>query len=146
MQVYLLKDVPGKGKAGEVINVNDGYGKNYLVKNKLGIVADDAVIAKVKAKAQSDAFHTEQDKARIRDIIKKLEDVVVVLTVKVGEGGKMFGSVTSTEIARGLVEKGFEIEKRDIVMPEAIKMVGEYKIKVKFNYGLEGNFKLKVEG
>jgi len=144
MQIYLLKDLPGKGKAGEIINVNDGYGKNFLIKNKIGVLADAGIVSKVAAKKESDAFHIEQEKAKIKVIIAKLADVTVTIIAKVGEGGKMFGSITGTEIAKALADKGFEIEKRNIVLPEPIKAVGTYKMKVKFQYGLEGTFQVIV--
>ncbi|MCL2755702.1 MAG: 50S ribosomal protein L9 [Firmicutes bacterium] len=144
MQVYLLKDLPGKGKAGEIINVNDGYGKNFVIKNKIGQVVTPEILAKVKSKNESDAFHTEQDKARIREIIAKLEGTIVTLTAKIGEGGKMFGSITSTEITKELADQGFEIDKKNIILPEPIKTLGEYKIRVKYNYGLEGSFTVIV--
>lgn len=146
MQIYLLKDLPGKGKAGEIINVNDGYGKNFLIKNKIGTAVDAAVLSRVRAKADSDAFKMAEEKAAIGEIIKKLEGATITLTAKVGEGGKMFGSVTATEISKALEDQGISIEKRNIVLGEPIKNVGEYKIKVKFSYGLEGNFLLKVMG
>ena len=144
MQIYLLKDLAGKGKAGEIINVNDGYGKNFLIKNKIGVAVTPEVLSKVKSQNEAQAFHTAEDKARISGIITKLADVVVSLKASVGEGGKMFGSITATEIAKALAELGFEIEKRNIVLPEPIKSTGEYKLKVKFPYGMEGTFKCLV--
>jgi len=144
MQVYLLKDLPGKGKAGEIIEVNDGYGKNYVIKNKVGTAVTPEILSKVKSKNEANAFHIAQDKERIKGIIAKLADVVVNLTAKIGEGGKMFGSITSAEIAKTLEEQGFEIEKKNIVLTEPIKTLGEYKIKVKYNYGLEGSVRVVV--
>jgi len=146
MQVYLLKDLAGKGKAGEIIEVNDGYGKNFVIKNKIGTAVTPEILSRVRAKKESDAYHVAQDKERIKSIIAKLNDVVVNLTAKVGEGGRMFGSITSAEIAKALNDMDFEIEKKNIVLPEPIKTLGEYRIKVKYNYGLEGSFKLIVSG
>ena len=145
MQIKLLKDLPGKGKAGDIINVNDGYGKNFLIKNKIGVLADAAIMAQVKAKRESENFRTEQDKAAIRELIAKLDGATVTIKAKVGEGGKMFGSITATEVAKGLAEQGFEIEKRNIVLTEPIKALGTYKLKVKFQYGLEGSFTCVVK-
>ena len=138
MQIYLLKDLPEKkAKAGEIINVNDGYGKNFLIKNKIGVLADSSIIAKVKAKAQSDDFHTQQEKQRIREVIARLSDAEVIIKAKVGDG-KLFGSVTGGEIATELKSMGFEIEKRDILMAEPIKSLGTYKLRIKFAHSLEG--------
>ena len=146
MQIYLLKDLPGKGKAGEVITVNDGYGKNYLVKNKIGVVADAGILAKVKAKRESDDFRMNEEKSEIKGIVEMLAQTVVTLKAKVGESGKMFGSITGTEVARALMDAGFNIDKRDIILPEAIKSVGNFTVKVKFAYGIGGQFTLAVVG
>ena len=139
MQVYLLKDVPGKGKAGEVITVNDGYGRNFLVKQGMARVADSGVLSSVKAKADSQSFHKEQEIQAIKDVIKRLETAVVALSVKKGANGKVFGSITGEQIAAGLKALGFDIDKKNLVF-DTIKDVGEYKIKVKFNHGLSGGF------
>lgn len=143
MQVYLLKDLPGKGKAGEIINVNDGYGKNFLIKNKLATAVDNKILSDVKAKKDSDSFKVSEEKKEIQNVIEHLAAKTVTLVAKLGEGGKMFGSITATEIAKEL--EGLNIEKRSIVLPEPIKTVGTYKIKCKFNYGMVGEFTLIVE-
>jgi large subunit ribosomal protein L9 len=145
MQVYLLKDLPGKGKKGEIIAVNDGYGKNFIIKNKIGTLVDNNVRNLVESKAKSADFHKAEEIKATKEIIAKLEEIVVTMAVSVGETGKMFGSVTATEIAGELSRLGFNLDKRNIVLSEPIKTVGSYKIKVRFNYTLEGNFTLKVE-
>jgi len=146
MQVYLLKDLPGKGKAGEIINVNDGYGKNFIIKNKIGTAVDKSVLARVKEKNDSDSFRIAEEKKEIQAIIAELKGTHIKITAKVGDGGKMFGSITSAEIATALSEKGFNIDKRNIALSEPIKVVGTYNIKVKFTYTMEGEFKLTIEG
>ena len=143
MKVYLLKDVPGKGKAGEIIDVNDGYAKNYLIKNKLAQPVDSKILNEVKGKKDSDAFKIAEEKKEIQAVIDKLSLAAVTISVKLGESGKMFGQVTGREIANALSEKGINIEKRNIVS-EPIKTVGTYKIKVRFNYGMQGEFRLEV--
>ena len=143
MQIYLLRDVPGKGKAGEIINVNDGYGKNFLVKNKFGQIVTPQILAQVRAKQESDAFRLAAEKAQISDIIKRLGATIIYVSAKVGDG-KLFGAVTGSEIAKALVAAGFEIEKRNIVLPEPIKALGEYKLVVNFAHGMKGEFKLHV--
>lgn len=144
MRVYLLKDLAGKGKKGEIIEVNDGYGKNFIIKNKIGIAADNALAAEVKAKKEADNFHTAQDKKAIAARIAELEKATVTLKAKVGDTGKMFGSVTGTEVSLALKDAGFDIDKRDIVITEPIKAVGTYKLKVKFPYAMSGNFTLEI--
>ncbi|MDR0462351.1 MAG: 50S ribosomal protein L9 [Christensenellaceae bacterium] len=143
MQIYLLKDVAGKGKRGEVISVNDGYGKNFLVKNGYGKVADNSVMSQVNSKKQSITFHKEQDIEATKKICARLEGVTVTIIAKMGANGKMFGGITGTEIAGELNKQGFEIDKKDLVF-DAIRGIGEYKIKVKFNHGLTAQFALRV--
>jgi len=144
MQVYLLKDLPGKGKAGEIINVNDGYGRNFIIKNGIGKPVDNSIKTAVEAKQQSDAFHRKEEIAAINEICKKLSEVTVTLFAKVGTTGKLFGSVTGQEIATELGKQGFSIDKKNLVF-EPVKEIGSYKIKVKFNFGLESSFVLEVK-
>ena len=143
MKVFLTKDLPGKGRAGEIINVNDGYGKNFIIKNGLGRFVSGADIAHVTDKAQSNAFHKNEEITAIREICKRLVDTTVSLGVKTGANGKMFGSITGAEIAAELEKLGFKIEKRHLVF-DPIKETGIYKIKAKFNHSLECTFNLEV--
>ncbi|MCL2228987.1 MAG: 50S ribosomal protein L9 [Firmicutes bacterium] len=143
MKIYLLKDVPGKGKTGDIINVNDGYGKNFLLKQGLGRLADSGVMSHVEAKQQSNDFHKQEAIKAIKEVIEKLKSVKLTFACKIGQGGKMFGGVTGTEIASGLKEQGFDIDKRNLVF-DAIKSVGVYNVKCKFEYGLVGSFKIQV--
>ncbi|MCL2851159.1 MAG: 50S ribosomal protein L9 [Firmicutes bacterium] len=144
MKVLLRKDLAGKGKAGEIINVNDGYGKNFVIKNGYGVLVTNEIEAQVKAKSESDTFRISEEKKQIAGIIKKLEDAEVTIIAKIGDNGKLFGSITGGDIEKALVEKGFEIEKRNIVLPEPIKAIGIYKVKVKFSYGMAGEIKVNV--
>ncbi|MDR0975480.1 MAG: 50S ribosomal protein L9 [Christensenellaceae bacterium] len=145
MQIYLLKDVKGKGKAGDIINVNDGYGMNFLVKNKLGKVADNAVLSEKKARDDSKNFHREEEIISYKALVNKLRDITVALDCKKGENGRLFGAITATEIADGLKKLGIEIDKRWIDTLIAIKQTGEYKIQVKFPYQIVGEFSLVVK-
>jgi large subunit ribosomal protein L9 len=145
MQIYLLKDLKGHGKSGDIISLNDGYAKNFVIKNKIGRAVDNAVIAEIKAKQASIQFKTEQETAEIKKIIEKLKSVSVVLSAKVGVSGKMFGSITSAEIAAELFKHGIEIDKKTIVLPEPIKTVGAYKINVKFAHNLHGEILVSIE-
>ena len=143
MQVYLIKDLPSKGKAGDIINVNDGYGRNYIIKNGIGKNVDNAILSKVQAKKASDTFHKQEEITAIKQLVHKLENVKVTIACKVGANGKMFGAVTSAEIVSELAKSDFNIDKKNLVF-EPIKELGEYKIKVKFNHGLNAEFTLEV--
>jgi len=143
MQIYLIKDLPGKGKAGDIVNVNDGYGRNFVIKNGFGKVVDNAVLSQVKAKQQSCEFHKQEDIAAVKEICKRLEQIKVTMSRKVGANGKMFGAVTASEIMAEVNKLGFSIDKKNLVT-ETIKDLGSYKIKVKFNHGLSAEFMLEV--
>ena len=145
MQIYLLKDLAGQGKKGEIINVNDGYGRNYVIKNGYGKVVDNAVLSAVNAQKASADFHRAEDIAATRAIIERLAGTRVKIAVKAGANGKLFGSVTNGTLAVELTKFGFHIDKKQIAV-DAIHGVGEYKIKVKFNYNLTGEFILEVVG
>ena len=145
MQVYLLKDLPGRGKAGEIISVNDGYGRNFVIKNGFGRVVDNAVLAQVRAKQQSCEFHKGQEIERLKKICERLGQVTLEMKRKVGANGKMFGAVTASEITAEVNKLGFEIDKKNLVT-ETIKDLGAYKVKVKFNHGLSAEFALQVIG
>jgi len=143
MQIYLLKDLPGKGKAGEIINVNDGYGKNFLIKNGIGRAVDNSIRAQVQAKQDSQAFHKSEEIAATRELCKKLENANIKLAVKAGENGKLFGSVTGQEIANELNKQGYKVDKKNLVF-EPIKGLGAYRIKVKFAHSLETQISVEV--
>ena len=143
MQIYLLKDLPGIGRAGQIINVNDGYGRNFVIKQGFGKPVDNAILSQVRAKQQSCEFHKAQDQSAVKQICDKLSQVKITLARKVGEGGKMYGALTSSEVTAEVNKLGFTIDKKNLVM-DTIKELGTYKIKVKFNYGLTAEFTLEV--
>ena len=131
MKVILLADVKGQGKKNDIINVNDGYGKNFLIKNGLAAPATIDAVNKAEAfKAKEARIREEQRQKALADA-KKLSSVVVNITANHGEQGRIFGSITSKEIAEQLVAQGYEVDKKNIVLKEPIKTVGKYTLSVK---------------
>lgn len=132
MKVILLEDVRGTGKKGEVKEVSDGYAKNFLLKNKKAIVADSVNLNVNAQKIQSDEFHEQQRIKEFTQMKADLKDKQFDICVKVGENGKLFGAITTKEIADAIT-KGFEkpVEKRQIVLKEPIKTIGNFKVEVK---------------
>jgi len=145
MKKYLLKDLKGHGKAGQVVNLNDGYAKNFVIKNKIGKPVDNATRSDMKAKADSEAYKTQTEIAAIKAQITALKQTPITLYGKVGANQKLFGSITSTEIANALAEKGIKLDKRLIVMNEPIKTVGTYNVNIKYNHQLSGTIIVHVE-
>ena len=139
MQVYLVKDLPGKGKKGDIINVNDGYGRNFILKNKIGTAVDSSLLNQVKQRQESDDFKMREEIKATRELAAKLEGTAVVIKARFGEGGKMFGSVTAAEIAAQL-----GLDKRFVQLAEPIKAVGVYKVRCKLLHGIEAVVSVEI--
>lgn len=145
MRIIFLKDVKGSGKEGEITNVSDGYARNYLLKNGLAKEANDVSIAQNKQQKESNAFHKSVEVAEAKKLAKNIETKTVNLSVKCGENGKIFGSITSKEIAEELAKQGVEIDKKKIVLDSPIKNSGIYTIIAKVYPEITAKFKLIVK-
>jgi len=132
MKVILLEDVRGTGKKGEVKEVSDGYAKNFLLKNKKAVVADSVNLNVNAQKKSADAFHEQERIKEFSRIKEQLKDKEFDVFVKVGENGKLFGAITTKEVA-DVVTKNMNItlDKRQVVLPEPIKTIGKFKIELK---------------
>jgi len=146
MKVILQADVKGHGKKGEMVNVSDGYARNFLLPKKLAVQATTENINVMKQQDKARAKKLEEDKAAAREIAAKLEEIQVKITAKAGaDGGKLFGSVTSKEIAESLSEQhGVVIEKNKIVQEDPIKTFGPYDIKCKLGFEITGTIHVLV--
>ncbi len=145
MKVILLQDVKGSGKKGELVNVSDGYGRNYLLPHKLAIEADAKAINEMKNAELSKQYKIEQEKLKAAEDAEKLKDCTLTVTAKAGKGGKLFGSVTSKEIAAELKKNfGIDIDKRKIVPESDIKAFGVYNCEVKLYAGISAKIKVMV--
>ncbi len=145
MKVILLQDVKSLGKKGEIVNVSDGYARNFVLPKKLGLEANTANLNDLKLqKANADKVAQEQFEAA-KELAALLETKEVVLKMKSGEGGRAFGSVSSKEIAVAAREQcGLELDKKKIQLPEAIKALGAYEVAVKLHTKVTGKLKVKV--
>jgi len=140
MKVILQQDVKGKGKKGELVNVSDGYARNFLIPKKLAVVATPENMTVMKQQEKARQKKMEADKAKANEISTKLGDVLVKINARSGgDGGKLFGSITSKEIAEELQKQhGIEIEKNKIIQEEPIKSFGSYEIKCKLGFEITG--------
>lgn len=145
MKVILLQDVKSLGKKGEIVNVSDGYARNFVLPKKLGVEANTSNMNDLKLqKANADKVAQEQLEAA-RELAALLETKEVVLRMKSGEGGRAFGSVSSKEIAAAAkTQCGLELDKKKIQLPEAIKALGVYEVNVKLHTKVTGRLKVKV--
>lgn len=140
MKVILQQDVKGQGKAGQLVDVSDGYARNYLLPRKLAVAATNENVTAMKQQEKSRLRKLDADKATAREIASKLEGVIVKIPARSGgAGGKLFGSVTSKEISEALlVQHGIEIEKNKIVTEESIKSFGPFEVKCKLGFEIVG--------
>ena len=146
MKVILQQDIKGKGKKGQMIEVSDGYARNYMLPRKLAVeaTADNVNTMRMTDKAQQEKRQREREEAFA--ISKHMADLTVIVRAKGGGAGRLFGSVTTQEIADSLKKQtGIELDKRKIVLDEQIKTVGDYKVKCKLGYEINAELKIKVE-
>ncbi len=143
MKVILLENVVGLGKAGEIKNVRDGYARNYLIPKKLVEVATkrkEEYLVRLSEKLKEKAKKFYEDALSLKE---GLEKEVIEIKAKAGEEGKLFGSITNTDIAVFLKEKGYDIDKRRIIV-DHIKVVGEHPVKIRLDEGVIANITVKV--
>lgn len=144
MKVILLEDVRGTGKAGDVANVSDGYARNMLIPRGLAVEATAQNIKQLEKKKEAMAKKFAEDKAAALELKKKLEEVTVEVRTKAGKDGKVFGSVTSKDIADALNQMGFDIDKKKIQLNSPIKATGMTDVNVKLFTEISGKVKVNV--
>ena len=146
MKVILLQDVKSVGKKGDIVDVSDGYAKNCLFKKKLGTPADSKNLNDLKLKKANEEKVAAENLADAKEFAKVIEKKTVVVKLKAGEGGKTFGSVSSKEIAQEAnSQHDMDIDKKKIVLPEAIKSFGTFDVPVKLHPEVTATLKVKVE-
>lgn len=143
MKVLLVKDVKNLGKAGEIKEVKDGYGQNFLINKGLAKLAIDAVVRQYQAQEKIRIEQEKEELARLKDLAQKIEKIKLTVKKSVGANGSLFGALKKDDIAEVLKTKGFEIDKKDIEM-ETIKAVGIFEIGVKLGHGLHPKFSVEV--
>jgi large subunit ribosomal protein L9 len=145
MKIILLQDVRTLGKKGQIVEVNDGYARNYILPKKLGIEANASNINDMKLKNANEEKIAQQQLADAQALADKMKGMSVTLHIKAGEGGKTFGSVSTKEIAEAAAEQcGLEIDKKKVVLQEPIKALGSYEIGVKLHQKVTGKLTVRV--
>lgn len=146
MKVILLEDVKALGKKGQVVDVSDGYAKNFILKKKLGVEANNANMNDLKLQKAREEKVAQQQLEAARELAKVLEEKSVTVRIKAGEGGRAFGSVSSKEIATAYKEQcGMDIDKKKIQLPESIKTFGVFEVPVKLHPQVTGKLRVKVQ-
>jgi large subunit ribosomal protein L9 len=146
MKVIFLKDVKGKGKKGEVKNVADGYAQNFLIKQGLAVEASSAAMSSLSAQKKKEEKQAEEELNQAKELKEKLEKLTVELTAKSGEGGRLFGSITSKQIAEALQKQHkIKIDKRKIELDDAIRALGYTKVPVKLHSDVTATLNVHVK-
>ena len=145
MKVILLQDVKGKGKKGQMLEVSDGYARNFMLPKKLAIEATPDAINTMRMNDKATQERIAREKAEALATAKKLREMTVVVKAKGGGAGRLFGSVTNAEIADALAKQGIKLDKRKIVLGETIKNVGTYTATCKLGYEINAPLTVKIE-
>ncbi|MCD6364190.1 MAG: 50S ribosomal protein L9 [Synergistetes bacterium] len=146
MRVILLEDIPKLGKRGDVVNVKDGYARNYLIPKGLAVKATEGEISKLREEVLRRKEKEERKKKALLEIKEAIDGKEVLLRAKAGSKGKLFGSITSGALADAIANSlNVEIDKKSIDLESPIKEVGEYPVKVKLGMGIEAEVKVKIE-
>ena len=146
MKVILLQDVKGKGKKGQMIEVSDGYARNFMLPRKVAIEATADAVNTMRMNDKATAERIAREKAEALDTAKKLRELTVVVKAKGGGAGRLFGSITNQEIADALkASAGIALDKRKIVISDPIKTVGTYTVTCKLGYEITAPLTVKIE-
>ena len=145
MKVILLQDVRGKGKKGQMLEVSDGYARNYMLPRKIAIEATADAVNTMRMNDKATQERIAKEKAEAMETSKKLRELTVTVTAKGGGNGRLFGSITNQEIADALKAKtGINLDKRKIVIADAIKNVGTYTVTCKLGYEITAPLTVKI--
>lgn len=146
MKVILLQDVKGKGKKGQMLEVSDGYARNFMLPRKLAMEATPDAINTMRMNDKATQERIAREKAAALEVSKQLREMTLVVTAKGGGNGRLFGAVTNQEIAAALKAKsGIELDKRKIVLADNIKNVGTYTVTCKLGYEINAPLTVKIE-
>lgn len=145
MKVILKADIKGVGKKDQVINASDGYARNFLFPKNLAVEANNTNMSKLQAKNDANQYRRDQEKEAAKEVAKKIEQTILTIQVKAGENGKIFGGVSSKEIAENLEEQyGIKVDKKKINLKETIKTLGTQTIEIKLFEGVIGKLRVSV--
>lgn len=144
MKVILLQDVKPLGKKGDVVEVSDGYGKNFLIKKGMAKAATAGNIHEAQQKKEAAAFHKAEEVKALKALAEELNGKTVTVKIKTGENGKLFGSITAQHVAAALAEAGYDIDKKKIKM-DAVKALGAFKAEIRLMENVSAQITFVVE-
>ncbi|MBN1962860.1 MAG: 50S ribosomal protein L9 [Deltaproteobacteria bacterium] len=144
MEVILIEDVPNLGEIGDLVNVKPGFGRNFLIPHKVAIPASSKNKARLEHEKRLVSFRLQKAKALSAEAAKQVSSLTLVFARKVGEQDKLFGSVTSHDIAQALSEKGINIDRKKVVLPEPLKQLGDFKVGIKLRAAVTAEVKVQI--
>ena len=145
MEIVLLEDVKALGKKGQIVTVNDGYARNFILPKKLGVEATSKNLNDLKLKKANDARLAAEVLAAAKELAAKLDESKVTLSIKAGEGGRAFGSVSNKEISKAITDQlGLGIDKKKIVLNDPIKSIGSFEVPIKLHKDVTARLAVKV--
>lgn len=145
MKVILLQDVKGKGKKGQMLEISDGYARNFMLPRKMAIEATPDAVNTMRMNDKANQERIAREKAEAMATAKQLREMTVTVTAKGGGAGRLFGSVTNQEIADALAKQGIKLDKRKINIADPIKNVGTYTVTCKLGYEISAPLTVKIE-
>ncbi|AEF18840.1 MULTISPECIES: 50S ribosomal protein L9 [unclassified Hydrogenobaculum] len=145
MKVILLEELEGRGSFGDIITVRDGFANNYLIPRKLALPATEGNIKHIQSILSQKARKLEKIRAQAQELAKKLDGAEITIRKPVGQNGKLFGAITTSDIAKALNEKGFNVDKKQIIISSPIKNLGLYTVKVRLHNDIYASVKVNVQ-
>ena len=146
MKVILLKDIPGTGKKDQIVEVSDGFGRNYLLPRKMAMEATAGAVHSIESARSAEKHRQDVKRDEAEKMSRALKGKVVIVKVRAGDGGKLYGSITTQEIADALkAQHGLDLDKRKIELPEPVKTVGQTTVVLKLSPGVSTRMILNVE-
>lgn len=144
MKVILKADVKGSGKKGDVLEVSDGYAKNFLLKKGLAEIATANGVNEITQRKQADAFHKAENIKMLKQLAQELQGKEVTVPIRAGENGRVFGSVTTAQVAAAISELGYDVDKKKIILKETIKNIGTFEAEIRLMEGVSAKIKVNV--
>ncbi|HUO58297.1 MAG TPA: 50S ribosomal protein L9 [bacterium] len=145
MKVLMKSDVPKIGKKGEVLEVKEGYARNFLIPNGLAIEASGGALKQVEEEKKAVDRKKAKEKEEAQELANKIKGLTITLRHKAGDEGRLFGSITSAEIAEALKQKGHDLDRKKVVLDDPIRLVGEYQVKIKLHSEVTASLRVIVE-
>ena len=145
MKVILIQDVENLGKIGDSVNVKKGYARNFLIPRKLALFASDRNMEQIEAMQKKEELKNAKERSNLESLINVLDKTTLKFSLKAGEEGKLFGSVTSQMISDQLAEQGLKVDKKEMLLEDSIKELGSHKVTIKLGEDLSATIKVKVD-